>query len=225
MGAFEVPTSANLVSGLSHALEHEDLHDERWLVTAAKSGCDDAFGELYRRHQLKIYRAVIRILRNQHDAEDVVQRAFQRAFINLERFREDASFLTWLTRIAINESLMLLRQRRRREIHLEDGVDEERGDGGMEITAAGPSPEEIVCETERRARLHQAIGKLRGTLKVVVFHVDLQGLTIAETAQILGVTVSAVKARLFHARRFLRKRLERTYAENGLLAMTRKSRA
>src|SRR5450755_1727094 len=86
--------------------------DERWLITQAKSGSSTAFGELYDRHQLRIYRTALRILRNRQDAEDAVQLSFQRAFTNLHRFREDSTFSTWVTRIAINDALMMLRQRR-----------------------------------------------------------------------------------------------------------------
>ena len=85
---------------------------ELLLVAKAKSGHSGAFGELYERHREKIYRSAFRILRNRQDAEDAVQRAFQKAFTNLRRFREDSSFSTWVTRIGINEALMLLRKRR-----------------------------------------------------------------------------------------------------------------
>src|SRR5580692_3001058 len=77
--------------------------DERLLVVQARTGRSSAFGELYERHRLKIHRTALRILRNEEDAEDVAQRAFQRAFTNLYRFRGDSAFSTWVTRIAINE--------------------------------------------------------------------------------------------------------------------------
>jgi len=159
--------------------------DELWLVAKAKSGHEDAFGELYKRHRVKAHRTALRILRNQQDAEDAVQRAFQRALVNLERFREDSTFSTWLTRIAINEALMLLRQRRTRE----------------------------------------PLFHLRENLRIIVLHRDLKGLTSAETAKLLGLTVSTVKARTFRARKFLRKHLERKPLGAGLLASQRKRKA
>src|SRR5258708_8061014 len=85
--------------------------EDRWLVAQAKSGSSNAFGELYERHRLRIYRTAFRILRNPQDAEDAAQRSFQRVLTNLARFREDATFTTWVTRIPINEPLMLLPQR------------------------------------------------------------------------------------------------------------------
>ena len=78
--------------------------DERLLVTRAKSGSSTAFGELYELHRVRIYHTAFRILRNRQDAEDAVQRSFQRAFTNLCRFREDSTFSTWVTRIAINDA-------------------------------------------------------------------------------------------------------------------------
>src|SRR5262245_46954535 len=86
--------------------------DEGLLVAQAKSGQSSAFGELYEHHRVRVYHTAFRILRNAQDAEDASQRSFQRAFINLKSFRGESTFSTWLTRIAMNESLMMLRQRR-----------------------------------------------------------------------------------------------------------------
>jgi RNA polymerase sigma-70 factor, ECF subfamily len=209
MSVLEVPSVVDAVGGLPLASGNQGVNHEHALVAKAKSGHDDAFGELYRRHQRRVYRRALRILRNQQDAEDAVQRAFQRAAVNLQRFREDSSFATWLTRIVINEALMLLRQRRTRLPLDENSLDDAQADGGTEIADGRPIPEEILCESERRATVRQAVARLRESLRVVVLHGELQGLTSAQTARRLGLTVSAVKARAFHARRFLRKHLER----------------
>src|ERR1043166_6270423 len=95
--------------------------NERRLVAEAKSGCPSAFAELYERHRPGIHRRALGILRNQQDAEDAVQRSFQRAFTNLRGFRGDSTFSTWLTRIGINEALTLLRRRRTKTLPLESG--------------------------------------------------------------------------------------------------------
>jgi RNA polymerase sigma-70 factor, ECF subfamily len=225
MQVLEIQPAANALHGLPATLGSQELWSEQRLVAKAKSGHTDAFGELYERHKLKAYRAALRILRNRQDAEDAAQKAFQRAFVNLERFREDSAFSTWLTRIAINEALMLLRRRRTPEQLHENSVDAPQGDGSVEIADAGPTPEEILCESERRAALHYAIGRLRKNLRIVVLFVELQGLTSAETARRLGLTVSAVKARIFHARRSLRKHLQRRFKTAGARALTRLSAA
>jgi RNA polymerase sigma-70 factor, ECF subfamily len=222
MCVLEVQPVVSAARSLLPAVRNEDSCDERWLVAKAKSGHEDAFGELYKRHQPRTYRTALRILRNHHDAEDAVQRAFQRALVNLERFREDSTFSTWLTRIAINEALMLLRQRRTREPFLENRVDADQGYGDLNTADGGPTPEEVLCETERRAALLQAVGQLRENLRIIVLHRDLKGLTSAETAKFLGLTVGTVKARTFRARKFLRKHLERTLMGAGLLASQQK---
>ena len=225
MCILEVQAGVSTARSLLPAVRNEDTCDERWLVAKAKSGHGDAFGELYKRHQLRAYRTALRILRNHHDAEDAVQRAFQRALVNLERFREDSTFSTWLTRIAINEALMLLRQRRTREPLLENRVNSDQGYGELDVADGGPTPEEVLCETERRAALLQAVGQLRENLRIIVLHRDLKGLTSQETAKFLGLTVTTVKARTFRARMFLRKHLERKPMGAGLLARQQKIKA
>jgi RNA polymerase sigma factor (sigma-70 family) len=211
MFAPELQPGTNAARGLSLAAGNQGIRDEHSLVARAKSGHDDAFAELYKRHQRKAYCTAFRILRNQQDAEDAVQRAFQRVLVDLQKFREASAFSTWLTRIVINEALMLLRQRRTREPIHENRVDAAQSDGGVEIADGRSTPEEIFSESERTAALLQAIRRLRKNLRVVVLHRELQGLTSAETARRLGLTVSAVKGRTFHARRLLRKHLERNF--------------
>jgi RNA polymerase sigma-70 factor (ECF subfamily) len=225
MFVFELQPKGNAIRGLSLTAGNPGMFDEYSLVARAKCGHDDAFGELYRRHQRKAYCMALRILRNQQDAEDAVQSAFQRALVDLQRFREDSTFLTWLTRIVINEALMLLRKRRTREPLHENRMDAAKGDGGVEIADGRSTPEEILYESERSAALLQAVGRLGKNLRIVVLHRELQGLTSAETARRLGLTVSAVKGRTFHARRLLRKHLERNYKRASALSKLQKSKA
>ncbi len=204
-----------------HSAVQITVTDDRWLVAQAKSGSSYAFGELYERHRVRIYRAAFRILRNRQDAEDAAQRSFQRVLVNLARFREDATFVTWVTRIAINEALMLLRQRRTSTLFQENDDSEARF--VLEPADKGPTPEQALAQTERRTAVLQAISHLRESLRSVVLLRELQGLTSAETARRLGLSVSAVKARTFHARRHLRRHLERKYKAvcTGFLSATR----
>jgi RNA polymerase sigma-70 factor, ECF subfamily len=186
--------------------------DDQELVLQAKSGHSDAFGELYERHRLKIYRSVFRILRNSQDAEDALQQSFQRAFTGLHRFREDSAFSTWVTRIAINEALMMLRRRRVTTPLFVTNDDAVNAMSPMDVADDGPTPEQAFAAKERRAVVTHAISRLRKSLRIVALLRDLQGLSNAETARQLGLTVTAVKARTFHARRHLRKHLEGKYA-------------
>jgi RNA polymerase sigma-70 factor, ECF subfamily len=196
-----------------------EASDDRGLVAQAKSGCSSAFGQLCERHRLRVYRTTFRVLRQRQDAEDAVQRCFQRAFTNQTKFRGDATFATWMTRIAINEALMLLRQRRANTPLSEASYEDAESPLVLNLADEAPSPEQIVVTNELRAAVTQAVSRLQKNQRTVVVLRELQGLTNEETARRLGLTVTCVKARLFHARRWLRRRLERRLkpARNGSL--------
>jgi RNA polymerase sigma-70 factor, ECF subfamily len=189
-----------------------DCTDERSLVAQAKSGHSSAFGELYERHRLTIYRSVLRILRNAHDAEDALQQAFHRAFINLNRFREDSAFSTWVTRIAINEALMMLRRRHLFAATFTSTDDDGNINTPIDQADERPTPEQAFAKNENCAIVADAISRLGKNLRAVALLRELHGLSNAETARRLGLTVTAVKTRTFRARCDLRKHLERRYA-------------
>ena len=190
-------------------IARDGVGDDRLLVAEAKSGHASAFGTLYERHRSRIYHLAFRILRNHQDAEDAVQRSFQRAFVSLARFREDSSFSTWMTRIAINEALMLLRRKRSSKILLESDNDRTDANSSFDLADNRPTPEQALAKAELRNAVIQAISKLRHSLRVVVLLREIHGFTSAETARRLGLTVSAVKARTFSARLHLRRDLQR----------------
>lgn len=183
--------------------------DERRLVAQAKSGSSSAFGQLYERYRPRIYNTTFQVLRQRQDAEDAVQRSFQRAFTNLTRFREDSKFSTWVTRIAINEALMMLRQRRAHTPLSEVVHDDAETVGSLEFVDGAPSPEQTAAANELRDALTRAVSSLRKNLRAVVLLREFRGLSSQETARHLGLTVAAVKARIFHARRCLRRHLDR----------------
>jgi len=191
--------------------------NERALVAQAKSGCTNAFGQLYERHRGKVYRTILRVVRQREDAEDGVQRCFQPAFMSLSRFRGDSRFSTWVTRIAINEALMLLRQRRAKKALSEAKREDTESPVVLNLADPAPTPEERAGTNELRGVVLQAISDLRMNLRSVILLREFQGLTNEETARRLGLTVDCVKSRIFHARRWLRRRLERRLrpATNG----------
>lgn len=210
--------------GPDRSMAQAALADERLLVAQAKSGRSSSFGELYERHRLRVYHTAFRILRNRQDAEDAVQRSFQRAFTNLCRFREDSAFSTWVTRIAINEALMMLRQRRVTTPLFETNNDDVNTTSVLNLADDGPNPEQALAENEDRAAVTNAISRLRESLRSVALLRELQELSNVETARRLGLTVTAVKARTFHARRHLRKYFEGKHKFGGqnFLNRTRK---
>src|SRR5260370_1726346 len=125
---------------------------ERLLVAQAKSGRSSAFGKLFELHRVRIYHTAFRILRNRQDAEDAVQRSFQRAFTNLHRLRDDSTFSTLITRIAINDALMLLRQRRASKRFSEHNNNTEKS-SALDLTDKAPTPEQALAETKLRANI------------------------------------------------------------------------
>jgi RNA polymerase sigma-70 factor (ECF subfamily) len=175
------------------------------LVAATKRGDAQAFEELVLRHRQKVLAVAERITNNREDAEDVAQESLHKAFLHLDAFQEKSQFSTWLTRIAMNEAFMLLRRRR--------GVVEvlpETPNDGMNLTAEvfvdqSPNPEQSCWQRERAQLLAKAINRLSPNLRSTILLRHLEERSVEETAQILGTTISAVKARVFHGRRKLRR--------------------
>lgn len=204
-------TQENTREGTRPHSGKSESNEENMLVSQAKCGHSSAFGELYKRHRMRVYHIAFRILRNRQDAEDAVQQSFQRAFTNVNKFREDSAFATWVTRIAINEALMMLRRRRVTIPLFETNNDDVKSAWVLNLADDGPTPEQALAENEDRAAVTFAISRLRESLRTVALLRELQGLSNAETARRLGLTVGAVKARTFHARRQLRQHLEQKY--------------
>jgi RNA polymerase sigma-70 factor (ECF subfamily) len=185
-----------------------ETFEERGLIVRARSGCSIAFGQLYDRHRGNVYRTVFRVVRQKEDAEDAVQRCFQRAFTNLAMFRGDSRFSTWVTRIAINEALMLLRKRRASTPLSDASYLDTDSALILNLPDESPTPEETLATQEVRAVLLRAVFDLRQNLRVIVLLREFQGLSNEEIARRLGLTLSAVKGRIHHARRWLRRHLE-----------------
>jgi RNA polymerase sigma-70 factor, ECF subfamily len=146
----------------------------------------------------------------------VVQQTFQKAFIHLNKFQGKSSFSTWLTRIAINEALMLMRRTHAlREIPVDDSNDHGVADSAMEIPDPSPDPETSYLRRERVQILSETLGNLRPGMRKAIELRELAELSTEETARIMGVSVAAVKARIFHARKKLREKLSRYRKSNS----------
>jgi len=181
--------------------------DEK-LVAAAKKGDELGFESLAKRHQRRIFALAFRYTRVREDAEDVVQETFRKAFGHLQKFEGKSSFSTWLTRIAINEALMSLR--RRRALH-EVLADDSSGDNGttpgVDLADASPDPEAAYLQKEEARIASAAIRHLRPGMRRAVELRELGELSTRETAGLMGLSVAAIKARVFHARKELGKAL------------------
>ncbi len=178
------------------------------LVRRARAGDEAAFTELVERHQGRVYQHASRLMGNAQDAEEVLQDTFVQVFRNLDRFEERSRFSTWVYRIATNEALMRLRRvSRQREVALEDLPVAAVDRASEELRAFARSPLDHVMDREIREALQRALEELPEEYRVVFVLRDVDELTNAEAAEILGLTVAAVKSRLHRARLFLRDRI------------------
>ncbi len=185
--------------------------DEGALVAAAKAGNAKAFEELVNRYEHKIFRLAQNITQNREDAEDVMQEAFLKSYSNLDRFQGDSRFYTWLVRIAVNEALMKLRKRRPSQVSLDEPVETEDDSMPREIEDWGPSPEQRYAQTQLQEILSGAIAELDPAFRIVFLLRDVEELSTEETAELLGLSVPAVKSRLLRARLRLRQRLSKSF--------------
>jgi RNA polymerase sigma-70 factor (ECF subfamily) len=187
--------------------------DEISLVQAAKGGDVAAFETLVRLYDQKVFRIARHITQNHEDAEDVAQEVFLKAFRGLARFQGKSRFSTWLYRIAVNESLMKLRQRRRiHVVPVDEGRPREPAAVPLEIVDWGPNPEQLYRQSELKEILAKALQKLSPMYRTVFLLRDVEGFSTDETAEVLELNVSAVKARLFRARLKLSARLADYFA-------------
>jgi RNA polymerase sigma-70 factor, ECF subfamily len=187
---------------------------EAMLVAAARNGKLSAFEELVGRYEERIFRLAQNVTQNREDAEEVTQDAFFQAFTHLEGFKGDSRFSTWLTRIAINEALMKLR-RRRPTVSLDDRGNE-NNPVVRELEDCGPSPEERYSRQELQHILSEAMGLLSPGLQLLTQLREVEELSTQETAEILGLSVSAVKSRSRRARITLREMLNRYFLQPKL---------
>jgi RNA polymerase sigma-70 factor (ECF subfamily) len=180
------------------------------LVTAAQQGSREAFEILVERHEQRLFFFAQRMTRNREDAEDVVQQSLQKAFTHLNRFEGRSSFSTWLTSIATNETLMLLRKSRgSRELPIGDARGNEERTFVPEIPDSGPGPEDNYSQHERERILSAAMSQLTPGVRRAIELRELRELSTEETARVMGLSVQAVKGRIFHGRQRLRKALKR----------------
>jgi len=179
-----------------------DASDES-LVAAAKQGFDLAFVELCKRHSRRIFTVVHRITKNREDAEDACQDATLQAFVHLRSFDGRSKFSTWLTRIAINSALMILRQKRRRN---ETSIDFPL-DGETWVPLNIPDPAKDIdlhyIDRETELLLKKAINRLRPVLRdVLEIRLSSDG-SIQEIAEKAGISEAAAKSRLIRGRQAL----------------------
>src|ERR1700693_3395800 len=164
------------------------------LLAAARRGGSEALERLCERATRKVFRTLVRITKRREDAEDALQDALMSAFVNLHRFDGRSSFSTWLTRIAINATLMIMRKRRtQRELPMEDTDESGEERPAHPFADPGPDPEDRYVGRERARILREALRKLRPRGRAAVEICQVQERSLKETAQMLGISVVAAK--------------------------------
>jgi RNA polymerase sigma-70 factor (ECF subfamily) len=196
-------------AGSNDVIEDDPMEmSDEVLVSTAKSGDANAFVELSKRHSNRLLQTTYRITKNRQDAEDALQDSLLKAFSHLKDFQEKSSFSTWLTRIAINSALMILRKKRGcLEISI-DGTDDPGGKyERWEARSLTEDPESRLAREEREELLRDAILRLPPVFREVLELRQAREYSTREIARALGISVPAVKSRLSRAKLTLRAAL------------------
>ena len=191
-------------------LAEVDRLSDTELVDRARARDQLAVRAITKRYNRRLFRLARSILRDDAEAEDVVQESYVRAFTGLDLFRGDASFGTWITRIAVNEALGRLRRRRPTidwETYSENRTTAQVID--FPASAVSNDPERMMAQSEVRAVLERAIDELPDAFRAVFVARIVEGLTIEETADLFGLKPETVKTRLHRARALLRDALDK----------------
>ena len=191
--------------------------DEKALIRAAQEGDQDAFGQLVRAYDQSVLRLAMNLLRSPEDAQDVYQEAFLRVYRNLNSFRFDCSFHTWLYRIVTN---LCLDQMRKRKVRKEESSQVEGTDGlvdrmdSLQESRAEGDPQRNLFSGQLRERIQKALGELTARERMVFELRHYQGLRLRNIGEILGTTEEAAKNCLFRATQKMRVALRR-FCMNG----------
>jgi RNA polymerase sigma-70 factor (ECF subfamily) len=188
------------------------VNQEALLIEWAKAGNISAFEELISLYEKKIYNFCYRMTNNREDAEDLAQEVFIKVYRNLDGFKGDSKFSTWIYRIAYNTCVD--KHRRKKKIQffsLDSGNDENVGT--MQLVSGNPLPEDEVIQKERYKKIQACIASLKPKYKTVIILRDIQNYSYEEIAEILQLPLGTVKSHISRARAALSDALKRTLGE------------
>jgi len=180
------------------------------LVKRAQQDDERAFGELVTRYESKVYSLAMKMLRNPEDAEDVLQETFLRAYRGLKSFKGNSTFSTWIYRITANSALMRLRKKQLPQVSIEDSDERETP---IAIADWAPGPAEQLLNQEMQRVMDEAIESLPHEFRQVFILRDVEEMSNSDVAEILDLSVAAVKSRLHRARLKVRNRLAQYFSE------------
>lgn len=181
------------------------------LVKKSQQNDERAFGELVGRYESKVYSLAMKMLRNPEDAEDVLQDTFLRAYRGIKSFQGNSTFSTWIYRITANSALMRLRKKQLPTVSIDDADERETP---INIADWAPGPVEQLLTQETQKAMSEAIEALPPEFRQVFILRDVEELSNAEVADILDLSVAAVKSRLHRARLKVRNRLAQYFSES-----------
>jgi RNA polymerase sigma-70 factor (ECF subfamily) len=190
------------------------MQDEKELLSRLKAGDRSAFAEMVEQHSPRIFNLALRMMEDPAEAEEILQETFLRAAKHIHSFRGHSSLGTWLYRIGTNLALMRLRRKRPVSISLDD-TDEQFISPHLPAEDWSDRPESELLNREARAEMQRAILTLPDGLRIVFVLRDIEGLSTAEAADVLNLSISAVKSRLLRARLALRNELSRYFSERA----------
>src|SRR5712671_5038363 len=177
------------------------LPDDRELVRLAQTGDKEAFEELVRRHQHRVFAVAGGILRRREDVEDIAQQVFVKAYFSLKRFDQRAAFSTWLYKITVNECWDLLRKRKSRPLVYESDFSEEQSRQYSAMEREATKGLDTSDRMAMRERLENMLGQLEKRDRAMLILKEVEGFSVEEIADSMGLNANTVKVRLFRARR------------------------
>ena len=188
-------------AGRRHAAPPVGAADDRELVRRAQREDKEAFEELIRRHQHRVFAVAGGIIRRREDVEDIAQQVFVKAYFSLKRFDQRAAFSTWLYKITVNECWDMLRKKKVRPLVYEADLSEEQARQVISSAEKGKDEPDISDRLEARQRVERLLEGLDERDRLMLILKEVEGFSIEEIAEALDLNANTVKVRLFRARR------------------------
>jgi RNA polymerase sigma-70 factor, ECF subfamily len=190
--------------------------DERELVRRAQHGDKEAFEVLVAKHQGRVFAVAGGILRNREDLEDIAQQVFLKAYFSLKRFDQRSAFSTWLYKITVNECWDLLRKKKVRPLVFESELSEEQAHAYQSTEEKSEYAPDVSERLETRQQLDHWMDCLEERDRAMLVLKEVQGFTVEEIAEIMGLNGNTVKVRLFRARQKIAEKIRRKRRAAGV---------
>lgn len=213
-----IPVLSGKIVSYSTKLNYKELNDEKLASLYVNDRDDDAYNEIVNRYGEKIFRLAMRITKNPESAEEVLQNVFVKLIEKLGTFREESKLATWIYTVSSNEAFMFLRSKNKssfKEISVEEFNNKDNGSAyeGLQIKYDGFGPDDSAINAQQQEILERAISELHEEYRIIFQLRDVEGLSNQQAADVLGLSLPAVKSRILRARNQLKKKLARYFPE------------